>query len=190
MSASKPTTKISASELRELKARSFVGRSDVYRYLRKNYPHLLSRKVGTTEGPSWDDIATILSKRGYINSRGDPLNGHAVRRVFRRVEQDLQCKEAGAVSQPTRPSPPSRQRPDWQPPLADVSQPGRAVQDRRERPEEAPPPRKSLPTPPSQGPPGGSDPLTIDDLSPEARAKIERLRRTLEDDGRKKFGHF
>jgi len=191
MSASKPNTMIiSASELRELEARAFAGRSDVYRYLRKNHPHLLTQKVGTGEGPSWADIATILSKRGYVGSRGGPLNGHAVRRVFRRVERDLRRKEVAAANQPNRPAPPSRQHPDWQPPLADTPRTGPALPYRRDEPEEVLPPRRPAPLPPSQASPAKAAPLTINDMSPEARAKIERVRQQLREDDRKRFGHW
>jgi len=119
MRTSKPNTdRISASELRQLEARAFAGRSDVYRYLHKNHSRLVGQKVATDNGPSWNEVAAILSKRGYVSCRGDPLNGHAVRRVFRRVEKDLAREET--ARQPSR-APPRRDsltgnRRSWTPP--------------------------------------------------------------------------
>ncbi len=170
------TDRISASELRQLEARAFAGRSDVYRYLHKNHSRLVGQKVGINNGPSWNEVAAILSKRGYLSCRGDPLNGHAVRRVFRRVEKDLAREET--ARQPTRASPPSRQHPDWQPPIADA-------------PQSAPPPRGShaspnLPmartiTPASQ---------EKVELTPHAKAELEKLARMFAQTDRKRFGNL
>jgi hypothetical protein len=130
---------ISASELRHLKDRAFVRRSDVYRYLAKNYQRLVRQKVGTTDGPSWDETAAVMSRRGYLGARGCPLNGNAVRRVFRRVEEDIRRREAEGARQRAK-SHRSRQREDWEPPLARTERPA----GRR-----APPPPP--PKPPSEG---------------------------------------
>lgn len=188
MSTPKPIPeRISASELRQLKARSFVGRSDVYRYLRKNFARLTREKAGTDVGPSWDEVAALMSKRGYVSFRGDRLNGNAVRRVFRRVEQDLQREKASEPPKPSGPSWPSRQRPDWQPPLTNAPRVAPAVRPRYE-PEEELPPRRSSPTPQSQAPPDKSQSITIDDLPPEARAMLDRVKQELLEDDYKKFG--
>jgi hypothetical protein len=80
--------KISASDLRHLEDRGHARNSDSYRYLAKNYDRLLGQKVGTAKGPSWDEVATIMSKCGLVSIRGDPLNGHGVRRIFRRLSRD------------------------------------------------------------------------------------------------------
>jgi hypothetical protein len=100
MSRTKATiATITARDMRKLKDRSFGRRSDVYRYLHKNYKRLVQQKVGTDEGPSWDEIAAVVSEQGYVSARGDPLNGNAVRRVFRRVERDVKRQEMDAARQ-------------------------------------------------------------------------------------------
>ena len=178
--------RINASELRQLEARAFAGRSDVYRYLHKNHPRLVRQKVGTDDGPSWDEVAAILSKRGYVSCRGDPLNGNAVRRVFRRVEKDLKREEI--VRQPPRASPPSRQNPDWQPPIADASQsapPSGHLRGEAALPRggHAPPnlPTARTITPTSQ---------QKEELSPHAEAELEKLARLFAKTDRKRFGNL
>jgi hypothetical protein len=109
--------KISASDLRRLEDRGHRRKSDAYRYLSKNYQRLLSRKVGTPEGPSWNEVASVMTKRGLVGIRGDPLNGHAVRRVFRRLEHDRE-KARSKATEVSKALQPMRQRPDWEPPLA------------------------------------------------------------------------
>jgi hypothetical protein len=107
--------KVTAGELRALDDAAYRGRSDVYRYLRKNYARLVAKRLGKPDGPSWDAVAAFLSGRGFENVRGEPLNGDAVRRVYRRVERDIGC-EKKALPKPHAPvAPPSRQRADWQP---------------------------------------------------------------------------
>jgi hypothetical protein len=123
MTRDEPTIKtISASDLRRLKDRAFVRRSDVYRYFEKNYQRLIQQKVGTRDGPSWDETAAVMSRRGYLGARGSTLNGNAVRRVFRRVEEDMRRREAEGASQRAK-SHRSRQREDWEPPLARTERP-------------------------------------------------------------------
>jgi hypothetical protein len=156
MSKDEPTIdRISASELRHLKDRAFVRRSDVYRYLAKNYQRLVRQKVGTTDGPSWDETAAVMSRRGYLGARGSPLNGNAVRRVFRRVEEDMRRREAEGASQRAK-AHRSRQRDDWEPPLA-----------RTERPvgRRAPPPP----------PPKASSEGTYDHLPEDVKAQLKAV---------------
>jgi hypothetical protein len=189
MSRTKATiATITARDMRKLKDRSFGRRSDVYRYLHKNYKRLVQQKVGTDEGPSWDEIAAVVSEQGYVSARGDPLNGNAVRRVFRRVERDVKRQEMDAARQ--RVTSPSRQRSDWQPPLAEAPRTAPALPYRRYEPEEELPPRRPSALPPSQAPPATSKPMTIEDLTPEARAKIDRVKSELAEEDRKRFGRF
>jgi hypothetical protein len=77
--------KVTASELRALDDAAYRGRSDVYRYLRRNYARLVAKRLGRPDGPYWDAVAAFLSERGFENVRGEPLNGDAVPRVYRRV---------------------------------------------------------------------------------------------------------
>jgi hypothetical protein len=99
---------ISTSELQHLAERPLARRSDAYRFLEKNFQHLIQLKVGTADGASWNETAALMSRRGYLNANGLALNGDTVRRMFRRVEQDIRRREADAVREtaksfPTRP---------------------------------------------------------------------------------------
>lgn len=137
----------------------------------------------------WADLVRDLGAMGLLDGSGKPPSIQSARKTWSKVKDDA-AKAKTAPDHTPRSAPPSRQRSDWQPPLADIPRTVPALRYRREEPDQTLPPRREVTTPPSQGPPNEADPITIDDLSPEARAKIERLRRTLEGDGRKKFGHF
>jgi hypothetical protein len=108
--------KVTAHELRALDHAAYRGRSDVYRYLRRNYARLIAKRLGKPDGPSWNAVAAFLSERGFENVRGEPLSGDAVRRVFRRVERDIGCVKQASPKPHAPVPPPSRQRADWQPP--------------------------------------------------------------------------
>jgi hypothetical protein len=140
--------RIRASDLRALDHEAYRGRSDVYRYLRRNYAKLIARRLGTADGPSWNALAAFLGASGFVSIRGEALSGNAVRRVFRRVERDIGCRQKASSKTQARPAPPSRQRADWQPP--------------------SPLPRQSAVP--------GTDPMPISKT--DAAARIAELRRT------------
>jgi hypothetical protein len=110
--------KIRESERRRLVKRSYRGRSDVYRYIRENLSAFQADGFGTSKGPSWDELAETVNREGYTNQRGERVSGDAIRKIFARAVRDA-CLEPPLAPPPTR----SRQRSDWQPPLAHVVPP-------------------------------------------------------------------
>jgi hypothetical protein len=190
-----PTSKISANDLQHLKELGVVRRSDVYRYLETNYRHLIQLKVGTNDGPSWDETAALMSRRGYLNAHGSALNGHAVRRVFRRVEQNIKRRDIEAAGK-TPELRSSRRRGNHQPPIAGKppSAPIRAAPAQPPVPavKGQDPDRNKLPSrlPADVATPIETKKLTIDDLDDDARAQFARLREDFAETDRKRFGRF
>ena len=65
--------------------RKHRGKSDLWRYLLSNYDGLTKHGIGTPAGPSWHDVAAVLSEVGQKNREGGDLTGNAVRKVWARV---------------------------------------------------------------------------------------------------------
>ncbi len=109
------TGQLHASVLRALEDKAYRGRSDVYRCLRKNYACLVAQQVGAVDGPSWNVVAEALVKCGYLGARGQTLSGRSVRRVFRRVQRDIERAVPAAIKPEGKSMQPSRQRAEWKP---------------------------------------------------------------------------
>lgn len=184
---------IRKSERQRLSKRAHRGRSEVYRYLRKNLAALQADGFGTSTGPSWDELAETAHRDGYTNRNGERATGDAIRKIFARAVRDASLIPSTPASQA-----PSRQRADWQPPItatprsaaARSAPEARAGPSRTYDPEEELPPRRppsDAPVQPSAGVPGPTKP---DELSPEAKAKFDKLRRQFAETDRKRFGSF
>jgi hypothetical protein len=127
--------KIRKSERKRLRDRSHRGRSEVYRFIRKNLAALQADGFGTDKGPSWDELAETINRQRITNQRGELVTWDAVRKVFARAVRDaaLEPPPQNPAITPHR----SRQREDWRPPLTRTEQPvGRR----------APPPPPKAPT--------------------------------------------
>lgn len=92
--------KIPKRELARLTARKHRGRTDLYRYLRKNLAALLEQGFGTGAGPAWSDLVLTLSRAGHTNRSGGPLTTEGVRRVFAGVRRDVAQEQAVAATRP------------------------------------------------------------------------------------------
>ncbi len=148
-------------------------------------------KDGATGRMPWQRLCKNFVAEGLTDGNGKPPTPARAGKTWREACIAVEGIGRRASSTAQKPlAPPSRQHPDWQPPLADAPRTAPALQYRRDEPEEVLPPRQTDLSPPSQAPPASSKPKTIADLSPEGRAKIERLKRTLQEDDRKKFGHM
>ena len=178
---------IRKSERQRLAKRAHRGRSEVYRYLRKNLAALQADGFGTSTGPSWDELAETAHRDGYTNRNGERITGDAIRKVFARAVRD-----AALIPPTIAPQAPSRQRADWQPPSTGtpVSSPLPVSTIREFEPNEEAAPRRRALEPPAHAPPSVSKKMTIEDLTPEARAQIESLRQDFAATDRKRFGRF
>jgi hypothetical protein len=138
----------------------------------------------------WHRHCARFAKLAITDANGQRPTPETARKTWLRVRQFLAKEPPLTVPETDRLPPPSRQRADWQPPLAEVPRTAPALPYRRYEPEEELPPRRPSALPPSQAPPATSKPMTIDDLTPEARAKIDRVKSELAEDARKRFGHL
>ena len=183
---------ISKSERERLSKQAHRGRSEVYRYLRKNLAALQADGFGTSTGPTWSELAETAQRDGYTNRNGERITGDAIRKIFARAVRD-----AALMPPTTATQAPSRRRADWQPPITSssgsaasrIAPEARASPAGFYDPEEAGPGRRLL-EPLAQAPPSLGKKMTIEDLTPEARAQIESLRQDFAATDRKRFGRF
>lgn len=110
------TDRIKAQRQRNLGRRAHRGRSDLYRHIRNSHPDLVQQKVGTRDGPSWEDVAAQLASEGALDRKGQPPSGETVRKMFKRVSRDVAAETAFQVTG-VRPGTPHRVQapPDWKP---------------------------------------------------------------------------
>jgi hypothetical protein len=113
--------KIRKSERKRLLDRSHRGRSDVYRFIRKNLATLQADGFGTDKGPSWDELAETINRQRITNQRGERVTWDAVRKVFARAVRDAAIDPPS--EEPTKAPHRSRQQEDWRPPLIRAEQP-------------------------------------------------------------------
>jgi hypothetical protein len=176
--------RLTKRDLKELERDEFGTTSPVYRYIRDSYAELAGLKVGRPGGPSWESFAQLLARRGQTNGKGERLTADTARKLFRRVSAEMEARPSAASMHPM-PAHRSRQRGDWSPPERPPSGPSRnssaAASSPPSRPDPAPPTRAAAEVP-------ASSPL--DDLPPEAKAKIDRLRQAFAETDRKRFGRF
>jgi hypothetical protein len=108
------TTKMRGGLSKAMRDGAFGGRSDVYRWLRKNFTKV---SQGMAEHqPSWDVVAVQMAREAVMGARGKPPNGHSVRRVWQRVRRDVEEEEAARAAEPkVRSSYASRMPATWRP---------------------------------------------------------------------------
>ena len=139
----------------------------------------------------WTDLVRDFEALGLLDGHGKPPSVQSARKTWGRVKDDVE-KARQEACRAARLSPPSRQRADWQPPStgtpASSSLPVSTIRE-FEPNEEAAPRRRAL-EPPAHAPPSVSKKMTIEDLTPEARAQIESLRQDFAATDRKRFGRF
>jgi hypothetical protein len=182
--------KISKRELRAMReeVRQGPDRSSLYWWMVDHHAALLAE--GKAGRMPWLKLCKRFIARGLTDGQGKPPTPLRASRTWRDATIEVKAAANRAAASPPVPSRPSRQRADWQPPLVEAPRTAPALPYRRYEPEEELPPRRPSALPPSQAPPATSKPMTIDDLTPEARAKIERVKSELAAEDRKRFGHL
>ncbi len=144
--------RLTKRDLKQLEKDEYGKTSPVYRYVRDSYAELVGLKVGQPSGPSWESFAQLLARRGQTNGRGGRLTAETARKLFRRVALEVEARPKHGPSRSATPHR-SRQREDWEPPLARTENPVR---------------RRTLPPPPPKVPPAGD----YDHLPEEVRAQL------------------
>ena len=150
---------------------------------------------GAAGRQDWKRHCATMARDGVVDAKGKPPNIEAARKAWQIVRKEV---ATGRAKRPaTSESPPtarSRQQGNCSPPItaarasAQLQPPVPTIRG-YDLDEELPPRR------PMAEPGAGSDgtpekKMTIADLSPEGRAKIERLRQQFAETDRKRFGSF
>jgi hypothetical protein len=167
-----------------MKARAYPRNSHLYRWLRDNRRFVEDAFKAT--GAGWDGLLAVVLEAGVMGRYGAPPNERSVRKVWLRVCSDIEAEAASrSAAKAGKPAAHrSRERRDWQPPVA--AQPRARI----ETPREELPPRQSRPAPAPQSSPGDTGSSELDDLPPEVKAKFDRLRQDFAETDRKRFGRF
>jgi hypothetical protein len=181
--------------LERMQARAHRGRGAIYKWLHRK--HSVVKKGFKKTNASWDSVVDSMIEEG-VTGRGDARpNSKSVARVWVRVCEDI-AQEGQVREKPRAPQNRSRPGSGWQPPVAAASRVPTRVAPfqppvptiRGYDPDEELPPRRPM-AEPSAGSDGAPEKkMTIADLSPEGRAKIERLRQQFAETDRKRFGSF
>ena len=170
------------------KIRHGQGRSTLFVWMVDHHADLMTKD--RSGRMPWIDLCADFVHLGLTDGEGKLPTPKRAGATWRAVcaEVEAQAKRARREEHPASPVHRSRQQ-DWQPPLAASG--AHAVPTIRgyDLDEELPPRR------PMAEPSAGSDgapekKMTIADLSPEGRAKIERLRQQFAETDRKRFGSF
>jgi hypothetical protein len=167
-------------------------RSTLYWWMVDNHSDLVE------EGPNgrmpWIKLCKRFANLGLTDGAGKPPTQTRAAKTW--LEACAAVRDAAArelaTAQLPRPPPPSRQRADWQPPVTTAPPPPPTYRQHpgHEEAEEQLPPRRPLAKPSAREAPGEAKKMTIEDLNPEARAQIERLRQDFAETDRKRFGRF
>jgi hypothetical protein len=169
-------------------------KSPLFWWLVEQYDELTAEHAASRQ--DWKRHCATMARDGVVDAKGNPPNPEAARKAWQVARKEV---AAGRAKRPPPPQPKpaarSRQRGDWSPPVTAGEAPAPVVAAYRPisepiRSEEGPSPRQAEPAPslPPASSATGSSPL--DDLPPEAKAKIDRLRQAFAETDRKRFGRF
>jgi phytoene dehydrogenase-like protein len=143
--------------LTAMQAYADVGRGDVYRWLKKNKRRV--RAAFESTGAGWDGVVAALAEDKILGRDGKAPNRKSVPRVWARVCADEAAAAAKSSADVVAERHRSRQRGDWQPPVAQAERPASP---------RAPPPAPFQPPPP----PGSSPSGPYDHLPERVRAQL------------------
>jgi hypothetical protein len=172
-----------------MRKRAHRGRGDVFRWL---YEHHKTIEAGfKATAASWDSVVSEMIADGVSGRSGAVPNSKSVARVWVRVCDDIAAARHRRSTATRGEAPRIRPDPAWQPPVVARRQPESPPRGLFYEPdEEELPPRRATPEAPAPTEGTPKKKMTIDDLSPEARAKIDKLRRQFAETDRKRFGSF
>ena len=78
--------------------RGYRGRGAAYAYVRDNLERLVEKGVGTADGPTWSGFADYLARRRVVNKRGGRLSADSARKIFGRVQRDVEASAREAAT--------------------------------------------------------------------------------------------
>lgn len=155
---------------------SSAGQSSLYRWLAENHDGIAEaathkRVVG------WSELASDFAALGLLDGSGKPPSPQSARKTWSRVKADIaKVRTEKTAAAPAQPGHRSRSQSDWQLPVVATAQPT----NRSEPPPGVPSPDLGA-SPPKQV-------MTYDDLTPVAKAKLDKLRASFAETDRKRFG--
>lgn len=171
-----------------MQANSDVGRGDVYRWLKKNRRKI---QVGfKATGSGWNGVVAALAEESVVGKDGRKPNRKTVQQTWARLCRDLAAASLARATAISTREPAHRSRPssNWEPPLSNRRREAPVLLPRRYEPEQQLSPRPPSPIPPSQAPHGNSKMVPLDEIPPEVRVKLDRVRQQLLEDDYKKNG--
>ncbi len=172
-----------------LKAKAPPRRSDLHKWLLARHRELAP--IINARAQDWKAIAAEVAAEGMVGANGRPASPDALRKMWLRVDRDVEREQADRIAVRVKRKPPNRSpsRPvGWQTPLAathptpSVSTPGSPRSS----------PLSGTPAPPSHTPrppvANQKSKLNLEDLPLHVREQFEKLDRGLAEFDRKRFG--
>ena len=164
-------------------------RSDLYNWLRGKYRDLA--KLANKPKPNWTEIAAKVAAEGPIGANGQAVVPNNLRRMWLRLDRDMKQEEAERLAKRVTRKTPNRSprqtagRHEVVPATPRVLTPVRVPE-----PAHHPPLAAAQTVASEQGAPASTPPkrLTVEDLPPEAKAQLDKLRKGLTDWDRRRHG--
>jgi hypothetical protein len=180
-----------------LRARGPARRSALYKWLLAHYGDLAP--VLNVDSPDWITASTEVAAEGMVGANGKPASSKALRQIWLRVTRDVHVAQAQDEARAAQRPRAQRSRSDaaWQPSQAVASRPAPAYRHEPDEPEEVIPPRRPTSLPPSQAPPKPPTQVEVAtspnrgdavELTPHAKAELEKLQQMFSETDRKRFG--
>ena len=173
----------------DLKAKGPARRSKLFRWLRGEYRKLAPVLNGPE--PDWIEAAAGIAAKGVLGANGKPPTPNALRQMWQRVRRDEEKEQAERLAKrvarkaPNRSPQQSAGRHEVVPATPRVLPPVRVPE-----PAHHPPLAAAQTVASEQGAPASTPPkrLTVEDLPPEAKAQLDKLRKGLTDWDRRRHG--
>lgn len=165
------------------------GRSNLFYWLYDQYDAVADRLNGPR--PNWVEVAASAEAAGILGTNGKPQSAHAMREMWLRVrrvverEKTEQMERRLAKKAPDRSPRRSAGRHEVTPAPHRVLAPSRPLEQAHH-----PPPIAAVSVPAARGGPVPARPAqhAIEELTPEAQAQIDKVRKGLTDWDRRRHG--
>jgi hypothetical protein len=166
-------------------------RSPLYWWLVEQYHELTGD--GSSRRQDWTDHCKRMARLGVVDANGKPPNIEAARKAWQVVRKEVAAERARRLAPIPRERSTTRNSSLREPPLAALpwaAPEARAGPLKDPAPDEELPQRQPSSVTPVQPPIGTPGPSAPEELSPEVKAKFDKLRRQFAETDRKRFGSF
>ena len=172
-----------------LKGQTPPRTSDLYGWLRSRHREVAALINRRTR--DWTKIAAEVAAEGVIGANGQPASPDALRKMWSRVDRDVKQEEAERSAKRVARTPPNRS-PHRSAGRHEVASAQHRVPTPARAPEPAhhPPPIAAVSVPAARGGPVPTRPAqhATEELTPEAKAQIDKVRKGLTDWDRRRHG--